>query len=310
MHLFTRAVGLKSFATRPAMDLLIEQLINKGIEENRVIYNPIAESQRGTMYETQINCPMLFENKKEIGGISIRGLYNPLTKEFVRNFYYPYIEGTCPCYNSELSLARQSDKEAYMVYCNEMKKEVAPIFFMRNIVEYLIICKGNNKLSDRIVFMSALALEGKIILPVHKSDEQIEKSKSATRKRNRLVNRAMQGDQDAIDSLTIGDYDILSNISRRIRKEDVYSIVDSSFIPSGLECDSYSVIGNIKEVSRVRNCITNEEIYILTLECNDIEFDLGIHCEDLYGIPEPGYRFVGKIWLQGSVFIDESDLAC
>lgn len=65
--------------------------------------------------------------------------------------------------------------------------------------------------------------------------------------------------------------------------EDVFSIVDSTFMPCGVECDQYSVIGEIHELSKERNSYTGENIYIMNLECNDVEFTLGINEKHLLG---------------------------
>ena len=43
----------------------------------------------------------------------------------------------------------------------------------------------------------------------------------------------------------MNDMDLYSSLSRRIMKEDVLSIVESSFIPYGIESDQYVVIGEI-----------------------------------------------------------------
>ena len=104
-----------------------------------------------------------------------------------------------------------------------------------------------------------------------------------------------------MDNLTIDEIDTYTDIYKRMRKEDVLTIVDTSFMPSGFECDSYSVIGNIIETKLCSNNLTGEEVYILTLECNDIMLDLCINKEDVIGIPEYGRRFKGNIWLQGQV---------
>ena len=42
-------------------------------------------------------------------------------------------------------------------------------------------------------------------------------------------------------------------------------------------------------------------IYVLKLNCNEVIFDVCINSLDLYGVPEVGRRFKGKIWMQGSV---------
>ena len=49
------------------------------------------------------------------------------------------------------------------------------------------------------------------------------------------------------------------------------------------------------------NDYTGEDIYVMTLECNDIVFDLCINAKDVVGEPAEGRRFKGRIWLQGQV---------
>lgn len=84
-----------------------------------------------------------------------------------------------------------------------------------------------------------------------------------------------------METLTIEDMDMYSQISRRVMKEDLYSIVDSSFMPSGIECDQYSVIGEIRKIEEKKNQITKEIVYDLTLECSDMIFHVGIAKKDL-----------------------------
>ncbi len=296
MHLYSGAVGLKSIQSRTAMERLTNSLVEQAVANHHVLYASECEAMDG-YYEAQINAVILQNN---LGGLVIRGLFNPALNKFHKLFAYPYIAGTEPHICLDAHIERQADKEAYMVHCNDMDREVSPIFFLSNITDYL------NHKSKKIgpmqtVFMSALANEGHIILPVYKTEKQIAKLHDASKRRSELVDRAIQGDQDAIDRLTIGDYDTLANVCRRVVKEDIYSIVDSSFVPSGLECDAYSVVGNIREIHQARNVITDEEVYVMTLECNDVLFNLGTHKEDLVGMPQVGYRFVGKVWLQGSL---------
>ena len=119
--------------------------------------------------------------------------------------------------------------------------------------------------------------------------------------RNQLIAAARKGDEDAIESLTLEDMDIYSTISKKILTEDVFSLVDTYFMPYGVECDQYSVLGEITEISLRKNRITHEEIYVLRLSCNDLEFDVCINKNDLYGEPQIGRRFKGVIWMQGYI---------
>ena len=92
---------------------------------------------------------------------------------------------------------------------------------------------------------------------------------------------------------------------RRIQNEDLYSIVNTSFIPNGVECDHYSVVGEIIDCKEVENTITNEKLYSLHVESNDIDFQVLINQADLLGVPDIGRRFKGDIWLQGQVLFRE-----
>ncbi|MEG0833791.1 MAG: DUF3881 family protein, partial [Oscillospiraceae bacterium] len=112
---------------------------------------------------------------------------------------------------------------------------------------------------------------------------------------------ARDGDEEAIENLTLEDIDTYSMISKRIVKEDVLSIVDSYFMPYGIESDQYSVMGEIVDSYFITNSYTKERCYILTIDCNNLTFDICINEENLLGEPIVGRRFKGIIWLQGRI---------
>lgn len=110
--------------------------------------------------------------------------------------------------------------------------------------------------------LTGLAMDGKILLPLHKTRKQIELAKVAAKDRTNLIEAAKNGDEDAMETLTIEDIDMYSQISRRAMKEDLYSIVDSCFMPCGIECDQYSVIGEITHIEEKKNSFTGEMVTI------------------------------------------------
>ena len=117
--------------------------------------------------------------------------------------------------------------------------------------------------------------------------------------RNGMIAAARQGDQDALENLTLEDIDMYTSISKRIKSEDVLTIVESYFMPYGIACDQYSVMGDILSVEEVYNQLTGEKLYQIQIECNDVLIDLCMNAEDLLGEPAVGRRFRGNIWLQG-----------
>ena len=116
-----------------------------------------------------------------------------------------------------------------------------------------------------------------------------------------MLFRSRDGDEEAIENLTLEDMDIYSMISRRIADEDVFSIVSTYFMPYGVECDHYSILGEILEYELVENSLTKEKIYVLTVESHDLIFEVCINQRDLLGEPQVGRRFKGVIWLQGEM---------
>ena len=51
----------------------------------------------------------------------------------------------------------------------------------------------------------------------------------------------------------------------------------------------------------VENKLTKEEIYVLTLDVNGLQFDVCIPIAKVIGQPEIGRRFKANIWLQGYI---------
>ena len=220
--------------------------------------------------------------------------------QFHLEYYYPYFEGGQISSYEEVSVERHVDKESFAGACDDMRLGITMIFYLTHAAEYLEM-KQKNALQPLPLplSVSGLAAEGTILLPIQKDPEQVEKERRSTQQKNSLISAARNGDEDAMESLTMDDIDTYAMISKRLTKEDVFSIVDSFFMPSGLECDQYSVMGEITEMNTTKNAVTGERVYELGLVCNDVPIDICINEKDLFGVPEVGRRFKGQIWLQG-----------
>jgi len=151
------------------------------------------------------------------------------------------------------------------------------------------------------VSLSGLSNEGKILLPILQDDKMLKRCNKKYIQKQKLITEAKKGNQAAIDSLTINEIDIYARIKQRIKKQDIYTIVDNSFYPCSKENDLYSMVGTIKEVYENENIKTKEKVYRFIIECNHVLFSVCINKNDLYGTPYVGARFKGNIWLQGKV---------
>lgn len=250
-------------------------------------------------------------------GLYIYGRYEG--KKFVYEYYFPFVMGSKITDNDELTIERHLDKESYAVVCDELRTGVTLIFYLQNIMDYMdyVVSDKNFDLQKSLIdrrgglnktplkgkqtVLTALSLGGMVLLPIKKTDKNIRLSENDDNRRRKLIAAAKNGDEEAIENLTINDIDIYNKISRRIITEDVFSIVDSTFMPCGVECDQYSVIGEILDLSQEENIYTKEKIYIMSLNCNDMIFTMAINSADLLGEPAVGRRFKGQIWLQGAV---------
>lgn len=237
-------------------------------------------------------------------GLLVRGVYND-KDEYQMEYCIPYFTGRSERFYEDMVIERHAEKESYAGVCDDMNLGVSLIFYLQNVTEYLNRKRyGRMENATASLILSGLSVEGKILMPVYEKAPVVSEIKSA-QERNKLIQAARDGDEDAIENLTIEDMDTYSMISRRIADEDVFSIVTTHFMPCGVECDQYNVMGEILEVDLRENNKTGEKIYVMSIETNGIIMDVCINQQDLMGEPIPGRRFRGIIWLQGLVHFEE-----
>ena len=234
-------------------------------------------------------------------GVCVRGEFDE-DNNFLYEYYFPYLRGSHISSREDITVERHSEKESYAGVCDDIKVGVSLIFYLQNMIPYLRL-KGLNMLpvGETTLILSGLSVDGTIMMPIIKNEYEKQRIKKASIERNQLLAQARNGDEDAIESLTLDDMDTYTTISRKIHKEDVFSLVDTYFMPYGVECDLYSILGEIVEFSEGKNKISGEELYFMTVECNELTIEVCINKEDLYGEPAVGRRFKGIIWLQGYI---------
>ena len=149
--------------------------------------------------------------------------------------------------------------------------------------------------------LSALCTQGKILLPILKRPEAARIAKKKEQGRQKLIEAAREGNQEAIDSLTIDDMNLSNKVGRLLNSCDIYTMVESSIMPCGLESDRYTIIGEILNVVPLVNEISKEPLCQMDVKCNNICIRVLVNRSGLMGEPMAGRRFKGDIWLQGVV---------
>ena len=294
MHKFLRAVGFSKIKERKELTALITNSIQLA---NRRSYVTTVEDGIVALFERDFASDI---------GLAVCGEFDDNDK-FIYEYYYPYLVPSGISTEEDLNVERHAAQVSYAGVCNEPRIGVTLIYYLQNMIPYI---KYENEAKFPIrgttLSLSALSTKGQILMPIAKTEEEIEVAKKKSNYRNKLINNARKGDETAIESLTLDDMDLYTSISKKIRKQDVFSLVDSYFMPYGVECDHYSVLGEIKEARKVTNNLTSENVHIMRINCNDLEFDVCINEVDLLGEPAVGRRFKGNIWMQGVINFPDS----
>lgn len=288
MHQYLKAIGFSKIHTKKELKEILKQVENDFTKQTVVSYQ-----------EKNDYC----ELKKEFGqgiGISLCGELDE-NEEFDADYYFPYFEGSGITTRSEVVVEKRIENERYVGICEDPKVGISLIFHLQNGMEYIKEKQLGKHAAYHAATFSGLAVSGKILLPVKRDKEPTKKEQENSENRKQLLNAARNGNQEAIETLTLNDIDTYSKVSYRLISEDILSIVDTYFMPYGVECDMYSIMGKILAVRERENTLTGEKLYQMKLDVNELQFDICVPRDGVMGEPEMGRRFKGNIWLQGQI---------
>ena len=281
MQNYIRSIGFSMYKKKTEVSELLDKIQRENIASAKIV---------GTTEKER-----LWEIRKDLSpsmGLCIFGYLENLGI-FVREGYFPYIKDTAVSSTAKCSIERHIDSTIYSGMIDDNRLGMSLIFRLSNPLDY----DTGKKISSVNLF--GFCSDGKVLLPIKKTLVEIESSKQRSQDRTLLIEAAKQGDENAIDTLNTDEALLYSTLSDRIQTEDVYSIVDTLFMPYGMENDIYSIVGNILDIKEEENTLTNERLLILKIECSDIELSIAIKKEDLQGEPMVGRRFKGNIWRHG-----------
>lgn len=291
MHQYLRAVGFSNIENKKQVrDLMNDVIINPNRKEF------IETGRDSILVEYSKNyCPTC--------GITLRGEYDD-SNELTLDFYYPFVQGDEVSTTEETSVERHTDKESFAGMCEDYRIGVTLIYYVQNSMSIMKkMSSGEYDNTKTSTFLSALSLGGTIMLPIQKDSKQKEQLQKLSADRNKRIIAAKNGDEEAIEQLTLEDIDTYSAVSKRLLKDDVFTLVDSYFMPNGVECDHYSILAEIVDFRLETNSLSGEEVYAFNLNCNGMPLTVCINEKDLLGEPQIGRRFRGNIWLQGEIRI-------
>ena len=284
MHKYLRAIGFSKIKSRKQLESIYHDTLSS---PNR---------KTATVIGADTTLIQIDKNFGPGVGISLVGEIDSSGSLSIEH-YFPYVRANVYETYEDIKVEQHCDKESYAGIIDDINMSV--IFYVQNIADYAKLVWFNTRKNINAVMLSALSNEGTILIPLNKTSADLKIERREMKNNMRLVKEAKRGDADAIEHLVLQDIDLKNDINRRTYHEDVLSIVDTSMIPYGVECENYEIIGTILHVEPIENVVTHELLYNMDLICNEYMINVCINSQDLNGVPAEGRRFKGVIWLQG-----------
>lgn len=292
MHQYLRAIGFSNPPRRIDIFNLIKDGINKAPTYRAYTTNVEEEDSLLAQYDIALG--------DEIG-ISVCGQFDE-GDEFYPEYYYPYVNASGVSTDEAIEVERRMDNNSFSGIVEDYRVGVSLVYRVRNSIEYIKTSHTSYEpLAGATTSLSALSIEGYVLLPLYKTSEERASKAQAEQRRLDLIKRAHDGDEDAFQRLQIAEVDTYSNILTGLQTDDIYTIVESFLMPAGSETELYMILGEILRVQTVENRLTGTRVWILTISTNGLELDVAISRKDLVGEPAVGRRFKGRIWLQGRI---------
>lgn len=289
MHKYLRSIGFSDLKDDFDTEVYLERAVN---DKNLYESIPLEKGRRLEQYQLEVAPSM---------GISVVGTRDEFGR-FHRDYYFPYMRSYDGTMTEAGSVERYTEREtSYAGVLDDFRDGNTLIFYLCNSVEMRGLELEKRSVRIRQAFLTGLSESGKILLPVEKTEQDEAVLRKRQKEQSALFEAARNGDEDAIETLTESDMNLMSEVSDRLTREDLYSVVESTFLPTGVECDQYLVIGDITGLRVKENVYTHENVVDLRLKCMDSLFHICVNEKDLLGVPAIGRRFKGRIWMQGDV---------
>ena len=286
MHSLLRAIGFSKITSRMQLENLYREAMRS--------------PDRKTTASVDLGTSII-QLDKEFGdgiGLTMIGEIDP-TQRISIEHVFPYASPTKLTGLVDLRIEKHVGNEAYDGIIDDLTVNI--IFYVQNIADFVHL-KWMQKIPYiETCMLSGLSKSGTILLPISRTKEEDLKIKKQHIDRMRLVELAKNGDETAIEDLAIMSLDLKNTMYNKALREDILSVVDTTMIPYGIDCEVYDIVGIITDYSVIKNTMTDEEVVRMTLQCNEYFIDVYINRLDLKGEPDIGRRFRGVIWLQGYI---------
>ena len=261
MHKFLRTVGFSNYKKKHDIEKLLQDLIDQ-IDPSQIHKIQIDEETN----LCQVRAEMAHDMGLDIyGEMDEFGVVRP-------EYYVPYMLSHDSSSTADCSIQRHTDRETFAGLLDENRVGISLIFYMENAMEYREKRMNKENLDVDHVNLMGLSSGGKILLPIKKTAKQVQMAKVALKERVDLIEAAKNGDEDAMETLTVDDIDMYSQIIYFLFRKRI----DLFFYTQNIPNHGILVAFN---PTRHKTGIY-DRINVLFLDSSG---DLGIHINVIYG---------------------------
>ena len=216
-------------------------------------------------------------------------------------------------FNVELAVPALKEKRGYALLEPEVFKGERDLLYIEGTeamsLETMTLCLTDTwryyhepdvfQKSPITVSCYGLSTEGKVLLGIYRTKEDLEFIQQEEEFRHEMLKEAHKGSFTAMAELKNSDEVSDREVMDRLKTEDALSIYDGFFYPSEKDENCFALLGDIKQVEKLMNPYSEEWVYYLELDVLGQMLRVLINPCDLTGEPKPGRRFMGKARFYG-----------
>ena len=164
MHKYMRTLGFSQYTSRQDLDKLLKKLAKDASRSD------ILKEADGELF-----CELRAQTAPGMG-VAIAGRLSQ-KGIFKQEYYFPYVESSQVTSTADCSIQRHTERETFAGLLDEYRVGISLIFYMENSMEYRLRLQSSQPVLPKSASLSALSIQGKILLPVQKTPKQTEDQK-------------------------------------------------------------------------------------------------------------------------------------
>ncbi len=229
-------------------------------------------------------------------GVTVVGTVNE-KGVLIPEFYFPCLKTNVISSDAEIRVEKEATRNGRIGMCDDYRLGMPLIFTVQNVADAAEASELFHSVSLAMLLSDAV-----VLLPtVDGTDETLALPTDDAEEKTEELMKAAENDPEALQRYAREAIDRYERFMNRIQETDILTLVNSFFMPHGMESECYYFLGTIRSCQDYFNELTGERYYRMTLEANGVPFTASISEADLTGAPQEGYRLRGHGWLQGNV---------